>query len=85
MRLSAGSVRRPIVAATSADARAAIDTMVDLTLAGGAHFGPLLEIRERDGDMSLHADAPDGEALVRLPTELLVPVGEAERDVDLCR
>ena len=76
MRLSAGSVRRPIVAATSADARAAIDTMVDPTLAGGAHFDPLLEIRERDGDMSLHADAPDGEALVRLPTELLVPVGD---------
>jgi hypothetical protein len=64
----------PRVDSTSSAARSAIEEMLAIAVANGAELHPLLEVRERDGQMSLHADAAEGETLIRLPEELLAPV-----------
>ena len=50
-------------------------------MANGAEVHPRLEVVERDGQMSIHADAADGDTLIRLPEDLLVPVDGMTWDV----
>jgi hypothetical protein len=68
------------VDATSNSARTAIEDLLDVAVASGIELHPALEVRERDGHISLHVAAPDGEVLIRLPEDLLVPVGDATWD-----
>ena len=64
------------VDATSPTARVAIEEMISLAVDNGAELHPSLFVRERDGQMSVHADASDGEPLIRLPVEVLVPIDD---------
>ena len=50
--------------------------MISLAVDNGAELHPSLVVRERDGQMSVHADAPGGETLIRLPVGLLVPIDD---------
>ena len=64
------------VDATSPAAKAAIEDLLDCAISSGIEVHKSLQVRERDGQISLHADAPRGDVLVRVPEDLLVPVAE---------
>jgi hypothetical protein len=69
------------VDATSKAASRAINDLLDVAIASGIELHSALEVRERNGQVSLHASVPEGETLIRLPEGLLVPLGKATWDV----
>jgi hypothetical protein len=48
----------------------------------GAFLHPALRVVSREGNLWIESDAPDGEVLVRLPPECLIPIDEASLSLD---
>lgn len=67
--------------ASSPAVESALRELVELAVSAGVEVHPDMRLREHDGHMSIHADASDGELLIRLPQHLLVPMDGAVWDV----
>lgn len=59
----------------------AVDHLIDLSISHGVRLHPTFQVVERDGELSVTADLDGDRELISIPSELFVPVGEAEWEV----